>query len=258
MGKKSPALDIRGNGMPPRNIPRGTPISVVLRPAHSSHYNGCRAVLEAALHSEYGDSRPADELARELGAYTRRAHENAVRACGPRFVVAMRLGQVVGYAMGWEATDRRPWLGQICVHPEYQGHWIGRRLWVAVLAGFGTLGHHEVFILAQEFQHNARRFYERQGAVVEEEGTEEDLFTKEDPAPEQEAEASPAESGDGEPDAGHKAISYVYRVHIGRLYPRVADEVEVPDEWTDRAVEPGIYIMTGAADMAGAVVWNGH
>ena len=79
-------------------------------------------------------------------------------------LVAELDGEVVGFAW-WiprGAFGRSPYLRLIGVAAEVRGHSVGKALLAAVEAG-ATLVGADCFLLVSDFNHDAQRFYEREG-----------------------------------------------------------------------------------------------
>ncbi len=203
------------------------PLSAATRPAERGDYKAVREVLARCLPLAYGGLASPQKIQRGVNTWTQQAHAGAVDDLGDSFCVATVGGRVVGFAQAWADESGRVWLQQLHVLPEYQGRWIGKRLFDRMMeAAMVNYGQDELYTTAPSAQ--ARRFVEQQGAELI-----------------------------GEDDVGTGVVEPVYRKEIGPRFGTVAREVEVPQEWM-RGVRPGVQQISAGQAMNGAAIMNGQ
>lgn len=130
-------------------------------------------IHELATHiwrATYSGSIPDDDIDAFLAsAYSSRSLSGAVNRLGDGFVVVERAGQVIGYAMAGLNRESEPELYAIYVEPAYHGIGAGLLLWNAARAALARQGHPRMCCWVLATNERARRFYERQGAILTEE-----------------------------------------------------------------------------------------
>ncbi|MDQ3549666.1 MAG: GNAT family N-acetyltransferase [Chloroflexota bacterium] len=135
-----------------------------------------RADIEAVQHvasetwrATYAGAIPDVDINLFLdSAYSDRSLAAAVNRLGDGFVVAERQDNVIGYAMAGPNRDGEPELYAIYVLPEQHGTGAGQILWDAARSVLSRQGQTRMccWVLASNVR--ARRFYERQGAILAE------------------------------------------------------------------------------------------
>jgi GNAT superfamily N-acetyltransferase len=140
---------------------------VMVRVALEEDLDGLRAVARATWHATYSGSIPDADIERFLdSSYSIERLHAALGRLGGGLLVGHRDGEVVGYAQSGRNRSNGCELYAIYVLPEEQGSGVGYRLWRASCEHLRSLGcaAFEVWVLASNS--GARRFYERQGAVL--------------------------------------------------------------------------------------------
>jgi ribosomal protein S18 acetylase RimI-like enzyme len=99
-------------------------------------------------------------------AYSDDSLQGTLERLGGGLLVAQVEREVIGYAMLGSADEYRAELYAIYVLPGCHGHGIGWALWNAAAARAVAIGCRTLELWVLDSNQRARRFYERQGAVV--------------------------------------------------------------------------------------------
>jgi ribosomal protein S18 acetylase RimI-like enzyme len=142
----------------------------IVRQATEDDISAVQRIARHTWYATYAGHIPDADIEQFIeSAYSERALHRALSRLGPGFLVAETEDQIVGYAMVGRATQGMAELYAIYVLPEYHGVGIGKALWRTAVdvvreGGFRAL---TLWVLASN--EPAHRFYERQGAVAQEE-----------------------------------------------------------------------------------------
>ncbi len=83
--------------------------------------------------------------------------------CSDGFIVAEINGIVVGYAVGFQISEKTGRIFSLAVHPAYQNRGIGSNLLREVINIFSMIGVLEVVLEVRSSNIKAKRFYEKHG-----------------------------------------------------------------------------------------------
>lgn len=86
--------------------------------------------------------------------------------CSDGFVVAEVNGIVVGFVVGFLASERTGRIFSLAVHPLYQNRRLGSALLKEIILVFRKMGVSEIILEVRKGNLKARRFYERHGFSV--------------------------------------------------------------------------------------------
>lgn len=144
----------------------------VIRPATFADVVAIQSVARQTWTDTYADAIAEDDIDQFLdSAYSVESIEAAIRRLGIGFVVAEREGEVAGYAMAGVNRDGEAELFALYVLPSQQGAGIGYALWNAAVSVIIQDGYRRMCCWVLVSNTRARRFYERQGAMMTEERT---------------------------------------------------------------------------------------
>jgi GNAT superfamily N-acetyltransferase len=141
-----------------------------IRPAESSDCPAISSTYLASWRAGYQDLLSEDEL--ETQARARSGRDWASMLTRPDravFVAEVDAGEIVGVVECEHrpAPDRLPWLQMLYVDPSAWGTGAAVELLRSALEAVHEAGHRSVWLRVVDRQGRARRFYEREGFVLE-------------------------------------------------------------------------------------------
>lgn len=144
--------------------------SVAVRAATHDDIAVIQRVARATWRATYAGKIPDADIEHFLdSAYSERSLIASVNRLGDGFVIAEFDGEAVGYAMAGLNRDGEPELLAIYVLPAQHGSGVGIALWNAAQVVLAGRGQSRMCCWVLESNSRARRFYERQGAIMTEE-----------------------------------------------------------------------------------------
>ena len=144
--------------------------AVTIRTAGPNDVDTVRRVAAEAWRATYSGHIPDVDIEHFLdGAYSERNVTRNIATLGEGFLLAEREGEVVGYAMARINRDGEAELDAIYVLPAHHGVGAGRALWDAARDALAHQGYRRMCCWVLAENDRARRFYERQGAILTEE-----------------------------------------------------------------------------------------
>ena len=144
--------------------------SVTIRIVTQDDIAAVQQVASESWCATYAGAIPDVDIEQFLAtAYSDRSLATAISRLGDGFVIAERDEVVIGYAMAGLNRDGEPELYAIYVVPTQHGTGAGQMLWNAARDALCGQGQTRMccWVLASNVR--ARRFYERQGAIMTEE-----------------------------------------------------------------------------------------
>jgi len=141
--------------------------SVFVRPAQRDDLDGISRVATETWVATYTGIIPdADIQAFLQSNYNPARLEQSMATLGGGMLVAQDANKVVGFAMISGDQDGNAQLWSIYVLPGWHGRGVGKHLWDAAIVHAGSLPYSRLVLWVLESNTVARRFYERQGAVL--------------------------------------------------------------------------------------------
>jgi ribosomal protein S18 acetylase RimI-like enzyme len=144
--------------------------ATLVRPATMTDIPGVQSVAGLTWRDTYRGVIPDADIEKFLSnEYNDRSMTGAVERLRDGFVVAERDGNIIGYSLAGLNREGDAELFAIYVLSKYHGIGVGSELWQAARAALVRLGHRRMCCWVLVTNRQARRFYERQGAILTEE-----------------------------------------------------------------------------------------
>ncbi|HEX5165436.1 MAG TPA: GNAT family N-acetyltransferase [Thermomicrobiales bacterium] len=144
--------------------------SAMIRTASTGDIPAIRRVAQVTWRATYADQIAAEDIEQFLAsAYSLPSLTTRLARFGDGFIVAALDRKVIGYAMAGLNRDGEPELYAIYVLPEHHGVGAGHLLWNAAKDVLVRQGYARMCCWVMSGNVGARRFYERQGAIMTEE-----------------------------------------------------------------------------------------
>lgn len=143
---------------------------VRVRAATHADGEAIQRVAHIAWRATYAGHIPDEDIEAFLAsAYSEQRIVSTIERLGDGYLVAERGDELVGYAVAGENRDGGPELFALYVLPSAHGVGVGFALWNRASDTLARRGHQRMCCWVLAANAVARRFYERQGAILTEE-----------------------------------------------------------------------------------------
>lgn len=143
---------------------------VVIRNATAADVGAIRLVAHDGWYATYSDAIQSIDIEQFLDrAYSREILEATIHRLGDGFIVAEQTSGIVGYAMAGLSRDGVAELFALYVVASQHCSGVGFALWTSAMSSLARRGYQRMCCWVLSSNIHARRFYERQGAIMTDE-----------------------------------------------------------------------------------------